>query len=74
MSFEDIRIAGDLTEALQAWLARRYGNVVDIEVRGVHEGEYAAVAYAAVESPGPSGPVRAVVLMLKHDPEGNADG
>lgn len=62
------------TEALEAWLARRYGNVVDIEVRGVHEGEYAAVTYAAVQSPVPSGPVGAVVLMLKHDPEGGPDG
>lgn len=74
MSYEDIRIAGDLTQTLEAWLARRYGNVVGIEVRGIYEGEYAAVAYAAVASAGPSGLVRAVVLMLKHDPERGADG
>lgn len=74
MSYEDIRIAGEVTEALEAWLTRRYENVVDVEVRGVHEGEYAAVAYAAVQSPQSYGSVGAVVLMLKHDPEGGADG
>jgi hypothetical protein len=72
MSYEDIRIAGDLTEALEAWLVRRYGNVVDIEVGGINEGEYAAVAYAAIEAH-EAGAVEAVVLLLKHDPEGGAE-
>jgi hypothetical protein len=74
MSYEDIRIAGDLTEALEAWLVKRYGKVIDIEVRGVNEGEYAAVAYAAVEGAhAGEGVVEGVVLLLKHDPKGGSD-
>jgi hypothetical protein len=72
MSYEDIRIAGDLTEALEAWLVQWYGSVVDFEVGGIIEGEYAAVAYAAVEATN-TGEVEAIVLLLKHDPEGGAD-
>jgi hypothetical protein len=74
MSYEDIRIAGDLTEALEAWLVQRYGKVVDIDVGGVNEGEYAAVAYAAVEdAQAGEGTVEGIVLLLKHDLEGGAD-
>jgi hypothetical protein len=74
MSYEDIRIAGDLTEALEAWLVQRYGKVIDIEVGGVNEGEYAAVAYAAVEGAhAGEGVVEGVVLLLKHDQKGGAD-
>ncbi|MGM5019111.1 hypothetical protein [Tardiphaga sp. 367_B4_N1_1] len=74
MSYEHITIAGDLTDALEAWLVQRYGKVVDIEVGGVNEGEYAAVAYAAVEDAhAVEGTVEGVVLLLKHDPEGGAD-
>lgn len=29
MSYEDIRIEGSLIEALESWLVRRYGNVVE---------------------------------------------
>ncbi|WP_445487880.1 hypothetical protein [Rhodopseudomonas sp. RCAM05734] len=74
MSYEDIRISGDLAEALEAWVVQRYGKVVDIEVGGVNEGEYAAVAYAAVEdAQAGEGTVEGVVLLLKHDPEGGSD-
>jgi hypothetical protein len=69
MSYEDIRIAGDLTEALEAWLVQRYGKVIDIEVGGVNEGEYAAVEGAHTGE----GVVEGVVLLLKHDPKGGAD-
>jgi hypothetical protein len=34
MSYQDIRIAGDITEALEAWVVRLYGNMVDLEVGG----------------------------------------
>ncbi|MDB5633375.1 MAG: hypothetical protein JWR49_2230 [Tardiphaga sp.] len=74
MSYEDIRIAGDLAEALEAWLVQKYGKIIDIEVGGVNEGEYAAVAYAAVEdAQAGEGTVEGVVLLLKHDREGGAD-
>lgn len=68
MSYEDIRIEGSLTEAMEAWVVRRYGRVVDIEMGGINEGEFAAVGYAAVENV-EAGTVDAVVLMLQHDPE-----
>jgi hypothetical protein len=68
MSYEDIRIEGSLTDAMEAWVARRYGKVVDIEMTGINEGNYAAVGYAAVEN-AEAGTVEAVVLLLQHDPE-----
>lgn len=37
MSYKDIRIEGSLTEAMEAWVARRYGRVVDIEISGINE-------------------------------------
>jgi hypothetical protein len=46
--------------------------VVDLEVGGINEGDYAAVAYAAVETC-EAGAVEAVVLLLKHDPDNGAD-
>lgn len=70
MSYEDIRIEGNLTEALEAWVAQRYGHVVDLEVGGINEGEFAAVGYAAVDN---AGAVEAVVLLIQHDPEGGAE-
>jgi hypothetical protein len=70
MSYQDIRIAGDITEALEAWVVRQYGNTVDLEVAGINEGDYAAVGYAAVAN---EGAVEAVVLLIQHDPEGRAD-
>lgn len=39
MSYEDIRIKGSLTEAMEAWVVRRYGKVVDIEMSGINEGD-----------------------------------
>jgi len=72
MSYEDIRIEGSLTEAMEAWVARRYGKVVDIEMTGINEGDFAAVGYAAVEN-AEAGTVEAVVLMLQHDPEAGPD-
>ncbi|MGM4922578.1 hypothetical protein AB8A31_06705 [Tardiphaga sp. 804_B3_N1_9] len=72
MSYEDIRIEGSLTEAMKAWAARRYGRVVDIEMTGINEGDFAAVGYAAVENAA-AGTVEAVVLMLQHDPEAGPD-
>ncbi|MGM4927679.1 hypothetical protein [Tardiphaga sp. 619_E2_N8_5] len=72
MSYEDIRIEGSLTEAMEVWAARRYGKVVDIEMSGINEGNYAAVGYAAVEN-AEAGTVEAVVLMLQHDPEAGPD-
>lgn len=72
MSYEDIRIEGSLAQAMETWVGRRYGRVVDIEMGGVSEGDYAAVGYAAVEDP-EAGTVDAVVLMLQHDPEGGPD-
>lgn len=72
MSYHDIRISGDIAEALEAWVVREYGNMVDIEVGGINEDEFAAVGYAAVEL---EGAVEAVVLLVQHDPdpEGGAD-
>lgn len=70
MSYQDIRIAGDISEALEAWVVRQYGNMVDLEVGGINEGEFAAVGYAAVDN---EGAVEAVVLLIQHDPEGGAD-
>lgn len=72
MSYEDIRIAGNLTEGLEVWLVRRYGDVVDLEVGVINEGDYAAVGYAAVDTP-EAGAVEAVVILLKHDPDSGAD-
>ncbi|MGM4998297.1 hypothetical protein AB8A05_06135 [Tardiphaga sp. 538_B7_N1_4] len=72
MSYEDIRIEGSLTDAMEAWVARRYGKVVDIEMTGINEGDFAAVGYAAVEN-AEAGTVEAVVLMLQHDPEAGPD-
>lgn len=72
MSYEDIRIEGSLTEAMEAWVARRYGRVVDIEMGGINEEDFAAVGYAAVEN-AEAGTVDAVVLMLQHDPEAGPD-
>jgi hypothetical protein len=72
MSYEDFRIEGSLTEAMEAWVARRYGRVVDIEMGGINEGDFAAVGYAAVEN-AERGTVDAVVLMLQHDPEASPD-
>lgn len=72
MSYEGIRIAGSLTEAMEAWVERRYGKVVDIAMCGINEGNYAAVGYAAVEN-AEAGTVEAVVLMVQHDPEAGAD-
>lgn len=53
---------------MEAWVARRYGRVVDIEMSGTNEGNYAAVGYAAVEN-AEAGTVEAVVLMVQHDPK-----
>lgn len=72
MSYEDIRIEGSLTDAMQAWVSRRYGKVVDIEMTGINEGDFAAVGYAAVEN-AEAGIVEAVVLMLQHDPKTGPD-
>lgn len=72
MGYEDIKVAGDLTKALEAWLGRRYGNVVDLEVGGISEGEFAAVGYAAVEN-AEAGTIEAVILLLQHDQENGAD-
>lgn len=72
MSYEDIRIEGSLTEAMEAWVALRYGRVVDIQIGGINEGEFAAVGYAAVENT-EAGTVDAMVLMLQHDPEAGPD-
>jgi hypothetical protein len=68
MSYEEIKIEGSLTEAMDAWVARRYGKVVDIEMSGINKGNYAAIGYAAVEN-AEAGTVEAVVLLLQHDPE-----
>jgi hypothetical protein len=68
MGYEDIRIEGSLTDTVEAWVARRYGKVVDIEMTGTNEGNYAAVGYAAFEN-ADARTVEAVVLMLQHDPE-----
>lgn len=72
MGYEDIKVAGDLTKALEAWLLRRYGNVIDLEVGGISEGEFAAVGYAAVEN-AEAGTIEAVVLLLQHDQQNGAD-
>ena len=72
MSYQDIKIEGSLTETMEAWVARRYGKVVDIEIGGINEGNFAAVGYAAVEN-AEAGTVEAVVLMLQHDPEAGLD-
>jgi hypothetical protein len=72
MSYEDIRIEGNLAEALEAWVAQRYGKVVDFEVGGINEGDYAAVGYAAVEN-ADAGAVEAVVVLLQHDQENGPD-
>jgi hypothetical protein len=72
MSYEDIRIEGSLTEAMEAWVALRYGRVVDIQIGGINEGDFAAVGYAAVENT-EAGTVDAMVLMLQHDPEAGPD-
>ncbi|WP_295852485.1 hypothetical protein [Tardiphaga sp.] len=72
MSCENIKIEGSLTDAMEAWVARRYGKVVDIEMTGINVGGFAAVGYAAVEN-AEAGSAEAVVLMLQHDPEGGPD-
>jgi hypothetical protein len=46
--------------------------VVDLEVGGINEGDYAAVGYAAVEN-ADTGTVEAIVLLLQHDQENGAD-
>ncbi|WP_441277274.1 hypothetical protein AB7783_07405 [Tardiphaga sp. 172_B4_N1_3] len=72
MSYEDIRIEGSLTEAMEAWVDSRYGKVVDIELGGINEDNFAAVGYAAVEN-AETGAVDAVVLLLQHDLEAGSD-
>lgn len=72
MSYEDIRIEGSLAEAMEAWVGLRYGRVIDIEMGGTNQGNFAAVGYAAVED-AEAGTVDAVVLMLQHDPDGSPD-
>lgn len=68
MSYQDITIKGSLAEAMERWVAERYGRVVDIELGGINEQNFAAVGYAAVEN-AETGAVDAVVLLLQHDPE-----
>jgi hypothetical protein len=46
--------------------------VVDLEVEGINEGEFAAVGYAAVENT-EAGKIEAVILLLQHDQENGAD-
>ncbi len=70
MSYHDIKISGDIVEALEAWVVREYGNMVDIEVGGINEDEFAAVGYAAVAN---EGSVEAIILLIQHDPEGGPD-
>ena len=72
MSYEDIRIEGSLTEAMEAWVGSRYGKVVDIELGGINEINFAAVGYAAVEN-AETGTVDAVILLLQHDPKAGSD-
>jgi len=72
MSYKEIRIEGSLTEAMEAWVSRRYGRIVDIEMGGINEGDFAAVGYAAVENV-EAGTVEALVLLLQHDPEAGPD-
>lgn len=72
MSYEDFKVAGDLASALGAWLVRNYGKVVDIEMGGINEGDFAAVGYAAVQN-AETGAVEAVVLLLQHDPNNGPD-
>lgn len=69
MGYQDIRISGDVTEAMKSLLTRMYGKVVDIEVYASTEDErYAAVAFAAVEAVERGRTmVEGVVLLLKHD-------
>lgn len=63
MSYENLRIEGSLTEAMEAWVGSRYGKVVDIELGGINENNFAAVGYAAVEN-AETGTVDAAVSML----------
>ncbi len=70
MSYEHIRIDGNLAERLEALVVREHGDLVDLEVGGISEGEFAAVGYAAVAN-GDS--VTAVVLLVQHDPKAGAD-
>lgn len=70
MSYQDIMISGDITEALEAWVVGEYGKMIDLEVGGINEGEFAAVGYAAVDN---EGAVEAIVLLIQHDPEGGPD-
>jgi hypothetical protein len=72
MSYQDITIKGPLAEEVERWIGERYGRLVDIEVGGITEGNYAAVGYAAVEN-SETGAVDAVVLLLQHDPEAGSD-
>lgn len=72
MSYQDITIKGSLAEAMERWVAERHGRVVDIELGGINEDNYAAVGYAAVEN-AETGAVDAVVLLLQHDSEAGPD-
>jgi hypothetical protein len=65
MAYQDIRIDGDIDEALSAWLNEKYGPVIDIEVDGMNEDTYAAVAYAAVHCRDRD-KIQAVVMILRH--------
>jgi hypothetical protein len=57
---------------MDAWVARRYGKVVDIETTWINEENDAAIGYAAVET-AEAGTVEAVVLLLQHDSEAGPD-
>lgn len=72
MSYEDIKIEGSLIEEVERWVAVRHGRVVDIDLGGINEDNYAAVGYAAVEN-SETGAVDAVVLLIRHDPEAGSD-
>lgn len=71
MGYQSIEISGDIAECLTkelAWLYR--GRVADIEVYGVDEDDYAAVAFAAVEmNVRGQAVVEGVVCLLKHNRE-----
>lgn len=75
MPYQDIKITGDVTDAMTSLLSRMHYRVIDIEVfNDTADGRYAAVGFAAAEvADGDSKRVEGVVVLLKHDHERGKD-
>lgn len=71
MGYQNIEISGDIAECLTKELTWWYrGRVNDIEVYGVDEDDFAAVAFAAVEmNVEGQAVVEGVVCLLRHNRE-----